>query len=154
MMSFLSLWRNPQPPIKALKSTSHWALVYEERDSDFPDEVNMTYFHIANNDNGKPAKFECCTVDLDRWSKSEKDIREVGPISISKSDFERTCRRVSRDFIFRAINHNCQNWCNEVLKEINMESPIKPSNEETCGCLYMISLSTISSSILPDKYQS
>jgi hypothetical protein len=148
----LSLWRFRQFTI-AKEATAHWALIYEEYDTEYPDEKIKTCFHISRNINGKPCRFEQCSVNEDRWREKILDMYELGTLTMCRLDFERTCRKVSKDFVFRKVRNNCQNWCEKVLETIGLESPVTPSNRE-CGCLYLVSLSSVSESILAEEQRS
>lgn len=161
-MNVLSLWRFQQHTI-VKKATSHWALIYEEPDNieiilenetHIIDDRIQTCFHISRNNEGKTAQFEQCSVNEDRWKDKIIDMRPVGTTNLSRPEFEKVCRKVTKEFIFRKIKNNCQNWCEAVLNEIGLESPVTPSNRECCGCLYLINLSSTSGSIIHDKIKS
>jgi len=110
---------------------------------------DSTLFHIRKADNHS-AKFEYFSYD----GTGFKDKTKIADTYLKIGDIRAVCKKVTDDYEFHLIKHNCQNWCDLVLKQLNLHSPVKPANEK-CGCLYMVQLlSSSSTSVGPnDKVQ-
>lgn len=118
---------------------THWALL-------FKNERGSSLFHIRKKPDGG-TQFECLYPFDITASQRVKDVTEVGNTDLTKAQLEDMCYEIAQKFIYHPIQHNCQNWVDLVLKELKLASPL-PSNQ-TCGCLFIIKLTSSSESVLP-----
>jgi len=122
--------------IKGYHEFTHWGLLYEDH------RGRATLMHIHRAENGG--------YDFESWGNfkpthSYKDKHLVSSLStLTKDEVEAVCYDVTDNFKFNQVSHNCQNWVSEVLDRLKLKPPISPANE-SCGCLYLVKLVTLSS---------
>jgi hypothetical protein len=140
----LDLLRFQQTPASAERFV-HWALLYV---TETPKRKVERLCHVKKKEG--ITKYESWTYD----STTHLDKQPIGQITLDFLAFEEICMDVAEQFKFGIDGHNCQNWCQEVLKQVDdkLMLPIVPSSELGRGCLFLLKLSSSSSdSLNPTK---
>ena len=131
---------------KFKKEFSHWALLlkYNKHLNDTREYV----YHVHKSDDR--IKFEMFT-----FHNSNKIIQKefITNININPYDFEDLCRNITNKYDFNLLTNNCQNWCIDILNELNIQHNLKATNEN-CTCLYMIKISAASEHNVKDEIKS
>jgi hypothetical protein len=153
MLNFLQFRQTPVPD----NSFAHWALLHVSAASS--GRVRRMMHHVHKLPDGS-SRYET----LSYYEGSPSLIGEpelVGRTDMSFDDFDSLCYELSQNFNMNlqtpTLTSNCLNWVKKIVDELeargkltDRQMELKPTNESVEGCLFILTLSSKSSTVLAD----
>lgn len=152
ILKMLNLLRFRQTPVSD-NAFAHWALLHVSAASS--GRVRRMMHHVHKLPDGS-SRYETLSY-YEGYPSLLGEPELIGRTDISFDDFDSLCDELSQDFNMNIATSNCQNWVKKIVDELeargkltDRQMELKPTNESVEGCLFILTLSSKSSTVLAD----